>query len=56
MHDLYDPPPLSAVEWEPPKAGPLIFSRGDLVCLIGLCAGLLIRCARRLEARARSWP
>ncbi len=42
MHDLYDPPPLPAVDWEPPKGGPLIFSRADLICLILLCAGLLL--------------
>ncbi|MGC8641305.1 MAG: hypothetical protein ACP5XB_15685 [Isosphaeraceae bacterium] len=42
MHDLYDPPPLTPVQWEPPKGGPLIFSRGDLICLISLCAGLLL--------------
>jgi hypothetical protein len=41
MHDIYDPPPAQQVDWDPPKAGPLIFSRGDLVCMVSLCAGLL---------------
>ncbi len=42
MHDIYDPPPLPPVDWDPPKAGPLIFTQGDLVCLVSLCAGLLV--------------
>jgi hypothetical protein len=42
MHDIYDPPPVPQVEWDPPKAEPLIFTWGDLTCLVSLCAGLLI--------------
>jgi hypothetical protein len=42
MHDIYNPPPLPSVDWDPPKAEPLIFSWGDLVCLVSLCAGLLV--------------
>lgn len=41
MHDIYDPPPVPPVDWDPPRSGPLIFSKGDLVCLVSLCAGLL---------------
>ncbi len=41
MHDIYDPPPVPPVDLGPPKAEPLIFTRGDLICLIALCAGLL---------------
>jgi hypothetical protein len=41
MHDIYDPPPVPPVDWEPPKAEPFYFSRGDLYCLLSLCAGLL---------------
>ncbi|MFO0890831.1 MAG: hypothetical protein U0790_17005 [Isosphaeraceae bacterium] len=42
MHDIYDPPPAPQVDWAPPKVEPLIFSRGDLICLLSLCAGLLV--------------
>ena len=42
MHDIYDPPPVPQVDWDPPRSGPLIFSRGDLICLASLCAGLVI--------------
>jgi hypothetical protein len=42
MHDIYDPPPVPDVEWDPPRAEPLIFTRGDLICLILLCSALLI--------------
>jgi hypothetical protein len=42
MHDIYDPPPLPPVDWDPPRAAPLIFTMGDLVCLVSLCAGLLV--------------
>jgi hypothetical protein len=41
MHDIYDPPPVPQVDWAPPKADPLIFTGGDLICLVSLCAGLL---------------
>jgi hypothetical protein len=41
MHDIYDPPPVPPVDWDPPKAEPLIFTRGDLISLIALCVGLL---------------
>jgi hypothetical protein len=41
MHDIYDPPPVPTVDWEPPRAEPLYFSGGDLCCLVSLCAGLL---------------
>lgn len=36
MYDIYDPPP-APVPWNPPKAEPLVFTWGDLVCLITLC-------------------
>jgi hypothetical protein len=39
MHDIYDPPP-APVAWNPPKAERLVFTTGDLVCLVLLC-GLL---------------
>ncbi len=42
MHDIYDPPPVPAVDWDPPRTGPLVFSRGDMICLVALCAGLLV--------------
>ncbi len=38
MHDIYDPPPALEQEWTPPKRERLIFTTGDLVCLVGLCA------------------
>ncbi len=38
MHDIYDPPPALTQDCLPPKREPLIFTTGDLVCLIGLCA------------------
>jgi hypothetical protein len=37
MHDIYNPPP-APVPWNPPKPEPLVFTRGDLVCLATLCA------------------
>lgn len=37
MHDVYDPPPAPEIDWEGPRAEPLIVSRGDLVCLASLC-------------------
>ena len=41
MHDIYDPPPVPPVDWNPPRVEPLIFTQGDLLCLIALCVGLL---------------
>jgi hypothetical protein len=40
VHDIYDPPPALEQEWTPPKREPLIFTTGDLMCLVGLCAVL----------------
>ncbi len=40
MHDIYDPPP-APVPYNP-KPEPLIFTTGDLVCLILLCGLLFI--------------
>src|SRR5271166_2439699 len=37
MHDIYDPPPAPEQDWTPPRPEPLIFTRGDLLCLVGLC-------------------
>jgi hypothetical protein len=42
MHDIYDPPPVPPVDWDPPKAEPLIFTWSDLICLIALCTALLV--------------
>jgi hypothetical protein len=47
MHDIYDPPP-APVPYNP-KAEPLVFTWGDLVCLVLLCTLL---CA----AAALAWP
>lgn len=41
MYDIYDPPPVPPVDLGPAKTEPLIFTRGDLICLGLLCAGLL---------------
>ena len=38
MHDIYDPPPALEQEWTPPRRESLIFTTGDLMCLVGLCA------------------
>jgi hypothetical protein len=39
MHDIYDPPPPALTEeFVPPKSDRLVFTTGDLVCLVGLCA------------------
>ena len=38
MHDIYDPPPAPEQDWVPPRREPLIFTTGDLVLLVGLCA------------------
>jgi hypothetical protein len=40
MHDIYDPPP-APVAWNPPQAERLIYTTGDLVCLVLLFACLL---------------
>jgi hypothetical protein len=40
MHDIYDPPP-APVPWNPPQPERLVFTTGDLMCLIFLCALLL---------------
>ena len=42
MHDIYDPPPAPEQDWTPPKPEPLIFTTGDLLCLVGLCALLFV--------------
>src|SRR5262249_3549635 len=39
-HDIYDPPP-APVAWNP-KPEPLVFTRGDLVCLVTLCGALVV--------------
>jgi len=40
MHDIYDPPP-APISWNPPKSDPLVFTTGDLVCLVLLCVLLV---------------
>jgi hypothetical protein len=35
MHDIYDPPP-APVAWNPPKPEPLVYTGGDLACLVTL--------------------
>ena len=37
MHDIYDPPP-ARVAWNPPEPERLVFTTGDLICLVLLCA------------------
>ncbi len=41
MHDIYDPAP-APLSWNPPKADPLVFTGGDLVCLVTLCLVLVV--------------
>jgi hypothetical protein len=41
MHDIYDPPPAPDRDWTPPEPDRLVFTTGDLVCLMGLCAALV---------------
>jgi len=48
MHDIYNPPP-APVPFNP-KSEPLIFTTGDLVCLVTLC-GLLF-CVATVAWRA----
>lgn len=40
VHDIYDPPP-APVALNPPKPEPLVYTAGDLVCLIVLFVLLL---------------
>jgi hypothetical protein len=40
MRDRYDPPPALTEDYAPPKPDRLVFTTGDLVCLIALCAVL----------------
>jgi hypothetical protein len=40
MRDRYDPPPALTEDYVLPKPERLVFTRGDLCCLIGLCAVL----------------
>ena len=40
MHDIYDPPP-APMAWNPPQPERLVFTTGDLVCLVLLCALLV---------------
>lgn len=40
MHDIYDPPP-APLAYNPPKPEGLVFTTGDLVCLVTLCAVLV---------------
>jgi hypothetical protein len=42
MHDIYDPPPAPEQEVAPSRHEPLIFTSGDLICLIGVCAVLFL--------------
>ncbi len=42
MYDIYDPPPVPALDYATVKREPLIFTRGDLFCLLSLCALLLV--------------
>jgi hypothetical protein len=41
MHDIYDPPP-APVAFNPPKPERLVFTTGDVVCLVMLCAVLFV--------------
>jgi hypothetical protein len=41
MRDRYNPPPVPQIDWTPPRRDPLIFTRGDLLCLALLCSLLL---------------
>jgi hypothetical protein len=43
--DIYDPPPAPTLEYAPTKREPLIFTRGDLLCLLSLCVSLLVAAA-----------
>jgi len=37
MHDIYNPPP-APVAYAPPESEPLVFTKGDLACLVLLCS------------------
>jgi hypothetical protein len=41
MRDIYDPPP-APVPWNPPNPQPIVFTWGDLVCLLTLCTALCV--------------
>ena len=43
MHDIYDPPPAPEQDLNPPKSDPLIFTDGDLLCLVGLVHACSLR-------------
>ena len=53
MHDIYDPPP-APVAWNPPKPEPLVFTTGDLICLIVLYA-LLFAASLAFGGASRPW-
>ena len=36
MHDIYNPPP-APIPWNPPNPERLVFTTGDVVCLVVLC-------------------
>jgi hypothetical protein len=38
VHDIYDPPPALTETFVLPKAERLVFTKGDLALLVGLCA------------------
>jgi hypothetical protein len=40
MYDIYNPPPAPPQDWTPPKRERLVFTMGDLACLVALCAVL----------------
>ena len=39
MRDIYDPPPAPE-PYSPPEAEPLVFTKGDVACLVLLCTSL----------------
>lgn len=41
MRDIYDPPP-APVAWHPSKPERLVFTWGDLACLVTLCLALFV--------------
>ena len=53
MHDIYDPPP-APVPLQPEGTSRLVFTWGDLVCLVTLCGPLL--CVMPRHRRGRSEP
>ena len=56
MHDIYDPPPAPDRDWTPPEPERLVFTTGDLVCLMGLCAVLFTGSVAGVANRARAGP